>query len=232
MSDNMKKQWGKNEIKMAKEKYEDLIPSYEAAAEAFDAVCDIYEKHPDLYEPKTNELLLRLLNGFPLTPITDDPSEWIFECGFDPSSNCETAGYTIYKAVRRPSLLKKVTYDGDKTCVEYMDTDRGERIDIDTNKRIDPGFVGIWLDIMFPIAMPYFPYAKIKVFTSSVVFGDDEYVSIPYVRAMDGSMHPMMKTYLISHKDDNIEIHEIPAQKFGAMKKAKEDKKNTNLGKQ
>lgn len=211
------KVWGQKEIDLAKLKYEKLKPTYEIAEEMFAKVYPTITQHEDRDVRKATELLTRLMNGYPLSPITDDPEEWEME---------DDGDFTIYRSIRRPSLFKRVALDGDKKCVQYIDKDRYEVIDVNTmsitNER---RFCEILLDAADPITMPYFPYAKIKVFTDGFTLGEDEYAGLMYFRAMDGMMYKIDKYYRIGKVPEERTVIEVSRGEFLKKKLVSKDLK-------
>lgn len=125
---------------------------YESALKAFESLME--DGHSGFSIMLTKNILNRLIDGKPLTPIEDTDEEW--EEIFVSSSREE--GKKEYQCKRMSSLFKTVNADG---SVEYSDVNR-----IVCEDKHDPdntyfnGFVRGIIEKMFPIAMPYCPGSK------------------------------------------------------------------------
>ena len=146
---------------------------YESALKAFKSLCD--DGHSGFSIKMTQEILNRLINGQPLTPIEDTDDVWNL------IDNHED-GYRSYQCKRMYSLFKDVYADG---TVEYDDINRSYCIDIhDPNNEYSSGLVRRIIDKMFPIAMPYMPSKPIKVYCEDLLTdkknGDFDTVGVFY----------------------------------------------------
>lgn len=126
---------------------------YESALKAFKSLCD--DGHSVFSIKMAQEILNRLINCQPLTPIEDMDDIWnLIENHED--------GYRSYQCKRMYSLFKDVYADG---TVKYDDVNRSYCIDIhDSNNEYSSGLVRRIVDKMFPITMPYMPGKPIKVY--------------------------------------------------------------------
>ena len=111
------------------------------------------DNHSGLSIKLTQELLNRLLDGFPLSPIDDQD--------FVELKELSTEEVTKYQCTRYPSLYKTVTKNGK---VSYTDHKRARAVDQYGNTFQQP-YADELVDKYFPIKMPYYPSHKTyKVF--------------------------------------------------------------------
>jgi len=129
------------------------IGCYKSALKAFRSLCD--DGHSGFSIGLTKHILNRLIDGKPLTPITDDPSEWNECCDFDRD------GKSVYQNARMSALFKYVYTDG---TVEYHDVDRSVLIEVagdGTESSWHSGLASKLIDeICGPITLPYMPSDK------------------------------------------------------------------------
>jgi hypothetical protein len=105
----------------------------------------------------TKQILNRLIDGKPLTPIEDTEDVWN-----DIIDRNDEEGYICFQCRRMSSLFKYVYADG---TVKYKDFNRYYCVDINnTEVTYRSGLVQRIIDEMFPITMPYFPGEPIKVY--------------------------------------------------------------------
>lgn len=129
---------------------------YESALKAFKSLCD--DGHSGFSIKMTQEILNRLINGQPLTPIEDTDDVWHDVSDVSPNKYA----YKLYQCKRMGSLFKYVYADG---TVEYNENDRVYCININNpNNTYSSGLARRIIDSMFPITMPYMPGAPIKVY--------------------------------------------------------------------
>lgn len=103
----------------------------------------------------TQAILIRLLNGQPLTPIEDTEDIWNM-CSFSKK------GIDVYRCKRMSSLFKHIYFDG---TVKYHDVDNSYCVDINNpSNTYSSGLVRKLIDEMFPIKMPYMPGKPIAVY--------------------------------------------------------------------
>lgn len=94
----------------------------------------------------TQAILVRLLDGQPLTPIEDTDDVW---------NKCSRPkdGPEVYQCKRMSSLFKDIYADG---TVKYNDVNSSYCVSIhDSNNTYSYGLVRRIIDEMFPITMPY-----------------------------------------------------------------------------
>lgn len=124
---------------------------YESALKAYESLCN--DEHSGFSFGITRNILIRLMDGNPLTPIEDTEDIWNI-CHTDED------GTTTYKCSRKSALFKKVHKDG---TVDYSDVDRFYCKDIETGSTYSSGLVTKVINEMCPITMPYMPERPWKV---------------------------------------------------------------------
>ena len=170
-------EWAENEVKLACKKenpdwdgesFDYGCSCYQSALKAYKSLCE--DGHSGFSFSITRNILTRLMNSLPLTPIEDTEDNFIEICGF----NGKDSNKKTYQCCRMGSLFKDVYEDG---TVRYNDNGRYYCIDIESKNTYSGGGVGKILDELFPITMPYMPPAnKFKVYTKEFIakgyFGD------------------------------------------------------------
>lgn len=162
------KYWAENECRIACKREN---PNYDFDSDEFDYGCSCYKSalkaYNSLLEDEhsgasfgfTKNILKRLLDSLPLTPIKDD--DFFFEnngekeiCKLESSEYLKERGLkSEIQCPRMPSLFRRETLDGK---VSYHDIDRAYFIDIENPSDVF-GSNFDFLDEMFPITMPYSP---------------------------------------------------------------------------
>ena len=131
---------------------------YQSALKAYKSVCD--DGHSEYSFSITKNILIRLLNELPLTPITDTEDIW------DHSGLNSDNEHESYQCKRKFSLFKEVDKDGN---IKYHDNGRAYAIDIKTGNTYS-SWVCSLIDEMFPITMPYYPSVnKYKIYTEEFI---------------------------------------------------------------
>lgn len=116
---------------------------------AYEAYKNLIENgHTGYTVGEVTNILTRLIEKKPLTPIHDVPDIWnkVFNC----------SEYSSYQCTRMPSLYKRVLPDGQ---IKYHDYDRTFFVDIvtqDTFRNLPKKGYDI-IDRLIPIKMPYYP---------------------------------------------------------------------------
>lgn len=154
---------------------------YESAYKAFQSLMN--DGHSGMSIGFTKNILNRLIDGKPLTPIEDTPDVWN-----DVTYRKEE--FRSYQCRRMSSLFKDVYPDG---RIEYHDNDRCYCVNRD-----DPdasgwrnGFISRLIHEKYPITMPYFPASEPMVVfctegLSDPKNGDFDTIGIWYVLKPDG----------------------------------------------
>lgn len=172
--------WAKREVELAcenerKNADEDGIGAaygcacYESALKAFNCLCE--DGHSGFSINVTKSILVRLIEGKPLTPIEDTEETWGTRAGSD-------------QCIRMSSLFKKVDEEGNVT---YSDVDRVYCYYLDNpDVSWQNGLTRKIIDEMFPITMPYMPASKpYKVYCEDFLTdpknGDHDTIGVFYV---------------------------------------------------
>ena len=232
-------EWAEQECRIACKKEN---PDFDFNSDEFDYGCSCYksalkaykslmeDEHSGMSFSFTKNILIRLMEGLPLTPITDDDffnedgspirelesNEYLKRCGLKSDLQC----------TRMSSLFRKETLDGKVT---YRDIDRSYFIDIenpsDTYQSNDK-----FLDEMFPITMPYMPEkGKYKIYAQTFLAdeknGDFDTRGILYLITPDGTRVNVNKYY--TERDG--EWVEIDFNEYGRLLKKRIDKLNEKI---
>lgn len=201
--------WAEQEIKLACEReahdrkdneWDYGCACYESAYKAFKSL--IEDGHSGYSISVTKNILIRLIDGLPLTPIEDTPEVWNDVCClFDDDSK-------EYQCTRMSSLFKTVHADG---SVTYSDVDR-VRVVYAANPDIcwSNGIARDIIDEMFPITMPYWPGIKgytlyAEDFLVDPKNGDYDTVGYLYATNPDGNRIEIER-YFAEKEDGFVEI--------------------------
>jgi hypothetical protein len=188
-------EWARNEIKLACKK-----ENKDWDGESFDYGCSCYQSALKAYESLmedghsgysfglTKNILIRLMEGNPLSPITDDDFKLI-----EPYESIESLKQQGLKSriqcPRMSSLFREESLDG---VISYNDIGRYYCTEINNEKdTYTNGFISNIIDRMFPISMPYLPLNnKYKVYTDTFLYdknnGDFDTRAILYVITPQG----------------------------------------------
>lgn len=194
------KDWVENECRIACKREN---PNYDFDSDEFDYGCCCYKSalkaynsliedgHSGMSWSITRNILIRLMNNQPLTPITDEDffsvergteeyplesDEYLKKKGLKSSLQCP----------RMSSLFREETLDGK---VNYHDIDRFYYIDMDNGWTYHSS--AKFLDEMFPITMPYMPKInKYKIYAREFLTdkknGDYDTRAIEYMITPEG----------------------------------------------
>ena len=193
--------WAERECRIACKREN---PNYDFDSDKFDYGCACYKSALKAYKSLaedgpsgmsinfTKNILTRLMNDMPLSPITDEdffsveygteeyPAEnpdYLQERGLKDSRQCP----------RMSSLFREETLDGKVT---YKDVDRAYHVNIEDESDTYQSWDG-FLDDMFPITMPYMPkQGKYKIYEQTFLAdrknGDFDTKGIFYVITPEG----------------------------------------------
>ena len=158
------------ELKLAIEANDD-DPYFEACCEsakkAYDTLME--DGHSGYSIMMTATILNRLIEGKPLTAISDDPHIWKDVGLIRKDKN----GLNIQsnRCLRMSSLFKEIREDG---LVTYSDVERVKTYEI-SNPKIawSMGLVTGIIDEMFPIVMPYYPTKPYSVYIETFLCDED-----------------------------------------------------------
>ena len=175
---------------------------YESALKAFNSLME--DGHSGMSIGFTKQILNRLIDGKPLTPIEDTEDTWN-------GITDRREGYITYQCKRMSSLFKDVYDDG---TVKYSDINRVICFDYYTGDSYSFGFITDMVDEMFPITMPYWGGGTYKVYTSDFLYdknnGDLDTIKIHYILKPDGEKITVDRYF----KESNHEFEEIDNKEY------------------
>lgn len=192
---------------------------YESALRAFRSLTK--DGHNGFSIGLTQNILNRLIDGRPLTPIVDTPETWN-----DISDISGLKGEEVnYQCKRMSSLFKYVYADG---TIKYSDINSHYCVDISNKSIYHSGLVQKIIDEMYPITMPYWPTAPIKVYCQDLLTdrknGDFDTVGIFYLIKPDGERVEINRFFKEGGKDwDEITAEEYEQRKELELKRLWEE---------
>ena len=204
------KDWAKKEVEIAckrenpnwdGESFDYGCSCYMSALKAFESLCD--DGHSGYSFSVTRNILKKLLDRRPLTPITDED--------FNGTTSISSR-HEEYQCPRMSSLFKTVYEDG---SVEYSDVNRAYSFDAEfPDDTFTCGFDSNFLDRLIPITLPYDgTNTKYEIKTQRFDTKDGvEYRAILSIKDPDGKIIPVDKYYQLSDKDS--EHKEIAKEEF------------------
>ena len=196
--------WAENEIKLACKKenpdwdgesFDYGCSCYQSALKAYKSICE--DGHSGFSYSVTKNILKRLLDELPLTPIEDTPDNWN-DVGI--SKN----GDKKYQCNRMPSLFKNIDKDGNVT---YSDVNRSYCQELTNPKDTYSGFNSKIVDKIFPITMPYYPKNsnRYKVITDTFLAKGFE--------GDDTDFNTRAVLYVITPENEKVEVNEYYGEK-------------------
>ena len=216
-------EWAENEIKYAcererkasgtpEEEWDYGCACYESALKAFKSLSE--DGHSGMSIGFTKNILVRLIDGKPLTPIDDIEEVWN-EC-----HGLRDDVKSTYQCKRMSSLFKDVYEDG---SIKYSDNDRVVCIDTGSGAAFSNGFIRNVIDEIYPITMPYMPATNpYKVYMEDSLYdennGDFDTMGLLYLINPDGERIELNKFY----KETAHSFMEISKEEYDRRKKLAE----------
>ena len=198
-------EWARREIDIAiaKERCDSLACDwYESAYKAFESLTE--DGHRVLGINIIRDILDRLIDEKPLTPIEDTEDAWDY-LGPNPNS---------YQCTRMSSLFKYVYDDG---SVTYHDVYRAVRIDLETKVTWYDDRACRIIDDKYPIVMPYYPckepykvYSEYFLYKDPDIVGAVNHVAYYYMIKPDGEREEINKFFMTTDEG----MVEIPKELF------------------
>ena len=202
-------EWAEKEIEIACKKenpnwggksFDYGCSCYQSALKAYKSICE--DGHSGFSFSITKNILIRLMNGLPLKPITDEDFFSVEpEILEDPKYLKERGLKSNLQCPRMSSLFREETLDGKIT---YSDVDRVVFQDVKDNGWWHNGYASRLVDEMFPITMPYYPKVeKFKVYGEKfyMVNGEDK-------SAENDDAYNLIKIYyIITPDNERIEVN-------------------------
>ena len=166
-------EWAKKEVEIACKKenperkdgeFDYGCTCYQSALKAFKSLCD--DGHSGMSISITKNILNRLIDGNPLTPIEDTEDIWRVE-----SYRNDELDFTSYQCSRMFSLFKYVYDDG---RIEYSDNDSFVCCTTDGGTYHYRFIEKIATEYVGKITMPYSPLSKpIHVYANDYLYNPD-----------------------------------------------------------
>ena len=175
---------------------------YKSALKAYESLMN--DDHSGASFGFTKNILIRLMNGQPLTPITDED---FFANGNEPYESDESLADRGLKSslqcTRMSSLFRDETLDGKVT---YHDIDRAYYVNIEDPSDTYHSWTG-FLDEMFPIKIPYSPEKDKYVIYAQSFLSDKR----------NGDFDTRGILYLITPSGEKVDINIYQTERNGKM---------------
>lgn len=217
-------EWVKNEVELACKRenpnrkdgeFDYGCACYESALKAFESLYN--DEHSGCSIIFTKNILNRLIDGKPLTPITDNDDEWI--------DVTEQFNYSeeINKKYRSKRLLSLFKYVYDDGSIKYKDTNRTICISNNENTPYRSSFVNRLINEILPISFPYSGEC-IKVYKEDFLYeeknGDFDTVGILYA-IKDGEKIEINRFFKEDDSDSTSGLIEITKEEYERRKQHK-----------
>lgn len=215
-------EWAENEVRLACKRenpnrkegeFDYGCACYESALKAYKSLGE--DGHSGYSFDITRGILIRLMNGDPLTPIEDTPDVWGEGRRYGDNE------YTTYQCARKSSLFKDVYDDG---TVKYHDVDR-VRCYYPGNPDIpwSNGFISNIVHEMYPITMPYGGDGLYKVYCEDFLYdpknGDFDTLGILSIKLPSGDVVYINRYF----REGNKTWEEIDEAEYMVRKKHRKD---------
>ena len=214
------KDWAENEVRnickkidpnfeLGKEHFDYDCSCYESALKAFKSLCD--DGHSGYTFITTKNILIRLMNRLPLSPITEED--------FDDSPtaiNHPNDGDKEYQCKRMLPLFKNIYKDG---TISYSDISRHYCINIENPS--DIYYTKTPIDELFPITLPYYPTVEKYKFYTQTFLTDKR----------NGDYDTKAFLYVITPEGEKVEVNKFYAEINKEWKEISEEEYNERLNK-
>ena len=217
-------EWAKNEVAIASKRERGDKPEcewaygcacYDSAMRAFESL--LGDGHSSMSIVFTKNILNRLIDGKPLTPIEDNKEVW-----WDPNID-SSDGSKQYQCKRMYSLFKRVAPDG---SVTYSDVDRYYCINNDSpDVSWHNSFISKIYNEMYPLTLPYMPSSRPDVIVCEELLtdrknGDYDTLAILYVKKADGERVEINRYF----KENEVSFTEISPEEYKERQKLQEER--------
>lgn len=216
-------EWAKNEVAIASKRERGDNPEcewdygcacYDSAMRAFESL--LGDGHSGMSIVFTKNILDRLIDKKPLTPIEDTEDVWDYVYRNEDGSK-------IYQCKRMYSLFKYVAQDG---SVTYSDIDRYYCTN-EENPHLSwrNNFVAKIYDEMYPLTLPYMPNSRPDVVVCDELLtdrknGDYDTLAILYVKKADGERVEVNRYF----KENEVSFTEISLEEYKERQKLQEER--------
>lgn len=186
---------------------------YQSALKAYESLMN--DEHSGYSFSKTKNILIRLMDGNPLSPIVDEDF-FINEHddGLYSSENLKKRGLkSVIQCPRKSSLFR---YEHEDGHITYSDIDRAYCINVENERDTFHCSLKNIIDELFPITMPYMPireHYKVYVYTflCDAKNGDFDHHGIQKIVTPDGREINVDDWFF---KEMNGEFQKISKQEF------------------
>jgi len=199
--------WARKEIEIAKKREREASGNedgwdygcacYDSALKAYESLCE--DGHSGMSIGFTKQILNRLIDNKPLTPIEDTPDIW----------NAISWSERVYQCKRMSSLFKHTDKDGNDS---YRDNDYAVYVDLNSNTMWHSKHVSDYVYSRYPITMPYMPNDRpYKVYCDDFVYkkpgavGEYDHFAMFYMIKPDGEREEVDK-YFMEQDGEMVEI--------------------------
>lgn len=216
-------EWAKNEIAIASKRERGNKPEnewdygcacYDSALKAFESL--LGDGHSGMSISFTKNILNRLIDEKPLTPIEDTEDMWNYIYDKEDGGKC-------YQCKRMSSLFKYVAKDG---SVSYSDIDRYYCTN-EENPHVSwhNGFVAKIYDEMYPLTLPYMPNSRPDVIVCDELLtdrknGDYDTIAILYIRRANGEKVEVNRYF----KENDVSFTEISLEEYKERQRLHEER--------
>ena len=181
------------------------VSCYKSALKAYKSLTK--DGHSGFSIGITQQILNRLIDGRPLTPIVDTDDVWTDVSLY--------GGGLQYQCKRMSSLFKNVREDG---SYKYMDVNSSYCVDIHSGATYSNGFIRELVDKMFPITLPYMPGKPTAVYCEDILSdpknGDFDSIGVFYLVKADSEKIELNRFF----KEDGNSWAEIDAFEYAERK--------------
>lgn len=205
-------EWAKKEVEIACKKenpdrkqgeFDYGCACYESALKAYKSLME--DEHSCMSFGFTRNILKRLLDEMPLTPIEDTPDIW--------NEVADIKNKTEYQCKRKHSLFKTVNNETGE--ITYNDVDRIICVD-ERGSSYTNGFISRKIDKLYPLTMPYYPtgryYVYVTDFATTAEVGCFDTICVEKVKLPDGEV----KKLNLYYKEDKYGFVEIGEDEYKA----------------
>ena len=217
-------EWAKDEVAIAIKRERGDKPEgewdygcacYDSAMRAFESL--LGDGHSGMSIGFTKNILNRLIDGKPLTPIEDTEDVW------NVCSRGENGGVATYQCKRMSSLFKDVYPDG---TVKYHDNNRCYCTN-EENPHVSwhNGFVAKIYNEMYPLTLPYMPNSRPDVIVCDELLtdrknGDYDTLAILYIKKADGERVEVNRYF----KENEVSFTEISLEEYKERQRLQEER--------
>ena len=210
--------WARKEVELVCKKHSgDEDEEYykaccESALKAYE--CLLNDEHSGLSLSVTRNILFRLMDGKPLSPITEDDFEPDQEIQESPEW-LQRLGIISDVPCTRMSGLYKYTYKDGR--VEYKDVNRVTTYDEGSNTPWSSGWVNKIVNEMYPITMPYMGekyIAYVRESKSINCKSDYDCVILKALKHPDGTIETINRFFIENENGVFVEVDEPTYNEF------------------